>query len=100
MEFKLKRKNSIIRLKKPGHIIERESTTYRCDEFPAFAICFVNEKADAGSLYNWGLQHVPSERVVLTIFKRKRDVEVFFDYFLKETDLNSLLLLTCIRNCI
>jgi hypothetical protein len=40
----------------------------------------------------WCLMHLPSERAVICVFKRKKDAEKYVKYLSKQTDINSILL--------
>jgi len=97
MEFSIKEKKSLIRIQRNSYVIEREVLCYKNNQFPIFAICKINiDNIDFGfptkNNLAWGLQHIPSERIVISLFKKKSEAEKFFDYLIREYDLNSLLL--------
>lgn len=87
MKFDLKT-TGLFCIQKNGHRVTTEATIYRNEEFSIFGITDI--KTTQGMV--WSIVHIPSERIIISKFETKEEVEEFCDFLAKAVDLNSLLL--------
>jgi hypothetical protein len=92
MDFKNTKKHLVTKKDSRGYNT-REIDVYYNKDFPFFGIA-KNFQKHRILKHRWALVHLPSESFIATTFFKKQDVEVFFDYLMQETDVNSILLCT------